>query len=193
MATGFSFEVKGLDKLLKVFHELPERAQQELKDELKVTSWEIRDGAKRDAPADESRLKQSISTKETAPTAFEVVAQSSYAGYLEFGTKTKAVIPAGLEDIASQLKGPGEGSGDPIDAIRQWVKRKQLGGTYSIKTKKLSKSKKSLANIEQTVFIIWRHIKKYGIKAQPYFFKQMEPAEQRLRQRLANIIKSLIE
>jgi hypothetical protein len=60
MATGFSFEVKGLDKLLKVFHELPDRAQQELKDELKITSWEIRDGAKKDAPADEARLKQSI-------------------------------------------------------------------------------------------------------------------------------------
>ena len=27
----------------------------------------------------------------------------------------------------------------------------------------------------------------------PYFFKQMQPAEERLRQRLANIIKSLIE
>jgi HK97 gp10 family phage protein len=193
MATGFSFEVKGLDKLLKVFHELPDRAQQELKDELKITSWEIRDGAKKDAPADEARLKQSISTKETGPTSFEVVAQSFYAGYLEFGTKTKVSVPAGLEDIASQLKGPVSGQGNPIDAIREWVKRKHIAGVYSIKTKKLSKSKKSLANIEQTTFIIWRHIKKFGIAARPYFFKQMKPAEERLRQRLANIIKALVE
>lgn len=193
MATGFSFQVKGLDKLLKVFHELPERAKQELKDELKITSWEIRDGAKRDAPADESRLKQSISTTETGPLAFEVVAQSFYAGYLEFGTKTKTRIPAGLEDIASQLKGPASGQGNPIDAIREWVKRKNIAGVYSIKTKKLSKSKKSKANIEQTTFIIWRHIKKYGIAAKPFFFKQLKPAEENLRRRLANIIKSLIE
>lgn len=193
MANGFSFEVKGLDRLLKVFGELPERTQQELKDELKITSWEIRDGAKRDAPTNEARLKQSISTKETGPTSFEVVAQTFYAGYLEFGTKTKTVIPAGLEDVASQLKGPVSGQGNPIDAIREWVKRKQLGGFYSIKTRKQSKSKKSKANIEQTVFIIWRHIKKFGIKPHPYFFKQMKPAEERLRARLANIVKSLIE
>lgn len=193
MATGFSFEVQGLDKLLKVFHELPERAQREMADELKVTSWEIRDGAKKDAPANEARLKQSISSKETGPTSFEVVAQTSYAGYLEFGTKTKVSIPPGLEGIAGQLKGPAGGQGNPIDALREWVKRKQIAGVYSIKTRKQSKSKKSLANIEQTVFIIWRHIKKYGINPHPYFFKQMEPAEKRLRQRLANIVKSLIE
>jgi hypothetical protein len=102
-------------------------------------------------------------------------------------------VPAGLEDIASQLKGPVSGQGNPIDAIREWVKRKHIAGVYSIKTKKLSKSKKSLANIEQTTFIIWRHIKKFGIAARPYFFKQMKPAEERLRQRLANIIKALVE
>jgi HK97 gp10 family phage protein len=192
MATDFSFEVKGLDKLLKVFGELPQRTQQELSDELKITSWEIRDGAKRDAPTNESRLKQSITTKETGPTSFEVVAQTSYAGYLEFGTKTYLSVPAGLEDVASQLKGPVAGQGNPIDAIREWVKRKQIAATFT-KTGRASKAKSAIEKQRQVAFMIWQMIKKFGIKPHPYFFKQMQPAEERLRKRLANIIKSLIE
>jgi HK97 gp10 family phage protein len=192
MATGFSFEVKGLDKLLKVFGELPERTQQELKDELKITSWEIRDGAKRDAPTNETRLKQSITTKETGPTSFEVVAQTFYAGYLEFGTKTHVSVPAGLEDIASQLKGPVAGQGNPIDAITEWVKRKQIAATFT-KTGRVSKAKSAVEKQKQVAFMIWQKIKKFGIRPHPYFFKQMQPAEERLRKRLANIVKSLIE
>lgn len=192
MATGFSFKVQGLDKLIKVFHDLPEDAKKELKAELSITANEIRDGAKRDAPTDEGRIRQSISNKTTGELEFEVVAQSFYAGYLEFGTKTKTVIPPGLEDIAGQLKGPVGGNGDPLKAIEAWVKRKGIAGTLSVKTKKLSRSKKSLANIKSVAFLIWRKIRKEGIKPQPYFFKQMAPAEERLRRRLATIIKDLI-
>lgn len=191
MATGFSFEVKGLDKLLKVFHELPERTQQELKDELKITSWEIRDGAKHDSPADETRLRQSISTKETGATSFEVVAQTFYAGYLEFGTKTYTSIPSGLEDIAAQLKGPAGGQGSPLEAITEWVIRKRIAAKFT-KTGRVSKAKSAIANQKWVAFLIWQKIKKYGIRPHPYFFKQMQPAEERLRQRLVNIIKSLI-
>lgn len=192
MATGFSFKVQGLDKLLNLFDQLPDRAQQELKDELQITSWEIRDGAKRDAPADESRLKQSISTKETGPTSFEVVAQTFYAGYLEFGTKTHVSVPAGLEDIASQIKGPVGGQGNPLEAITAWVKRKQIAATFT-KTGRVSKAKAAVAKQKEVAFLIWQKIKKFGIKPHPYFFKQMQPAEERLRRRLASIIKSLIE
>lgn len=187
MATGFSFEVKGLDKLLNVFNELPKQTQRELKAELEITGKEIRDGAKKDAPTNETRLRQSISIAETGATSFEVVAQTFYAGYLEFGTKTKTSIPAGLESIASQLKGPVSGQGNPIDALQIWVRRK--GISFNSGKRKLTADQKT----RQTAFVIWMHIKKFGIKAQPYFFKQMAPAEQRLRQRLANIIKSLIE
>lgn len=191
MATGFSFEVKGLDKLLKVFHELPERTQEELKNELKITSWEIRDGAKRESPADETRLKNSITVTDPGELKFEVVAQTFYAGYLEFGTKTYTNIPPGLEDIASQLKGPVGGQGSPLEAITEWVIRKRIAAKFT-KTGRISKAKSAIANQKWVAFLIWQKIKKYGIKPHPYFFKQMQPAEERLRQRLANIIKSLI-
>jgi HK97 gp10 family phage protein len=194
MATGFSFQVQGLDRLLKVFEQLPKQVQKELNAELGFTAKEIRDGAKRDAPADEARLKQSITVTEPKSLTFEVVAQTSYAGYLEFGTKTKTVIPPGLESIASQLKGPSGGQGNPIDALQQWVKRKGIAGTFSVKTRRRLGNKATKEQQDkQAAFIIWQKIRKYGIRPQPYFFKQMEPAEGRLRQRLAAIINDLVK
>lgn len=193
MATGFSFKVQGLDRLIGVFNRLPKQVQNELKEELKVTAGEIRDGAKRDAPADEARLKQAITTKTTGQLEFEVVAQTFYAGYLEFGTKSNAVIPAGLQDIASQLKGSAPGQGNPIDALTAWVKRKQIAGTYSVKTRRRTGGRATQDQQNRSVaFLIWRKIKRFGIKPRPYFFKQMQPAEGRLKQRLAAIIKDLI-
>jgi hypothetical protein len=124
---------------------------------------------------------------------FEVVAQTFYAGYLEFGTKTKTVIPPGLESIAGQLKGPASGQGNPIDALQSWVKRKGIAGTFSTKTRRRLGNKATKEQQDrQAAFVIWQKIKKYGIKPRPFFFTQMKPAEERLRRRLAEIIKSII-
>jgi HK97 gp10 family phage protein len=193
MAAGFSFTVQGLDRLLKIFDELPKQVQKELQAELKITAKQIRDGAKKDAPADEARLRSSISVKEPGNLQFEVVAQTSYAGYLEFGTKTKTSIPAGLEDVASQLKGHSSGQGNPIDALQKWVKRKGLAGTYGAKSRRRLGSKVTKEKQDrQVAFIIWQQIRKYGIKPQPFFFKQMMPAEEGLRRRLSAIINQMI-
>jgi HK97 gp10 family phage protein len=189
---AFTLKIQGLDRLQKVFFQLPASARKELKAELKLTAAEIRDNAKKEAPTDEARLKQGISYKETGPLGFEIVAQTSYAGYLEFGTKSKAVIPAGLEEEARKLQGPNPGQGNPLEALTKWVQRKGIAGTFSVKTRKQSRSKASLANIKQVAFLIWRSIRKHGIKPQPYFFKQVQPAEQKLRQRVADFIKRII-
>jgi HK97 gp10 family phage protein len=193
MAAGFTMKVQGLDQLMGVMKKLPVSVQAELTAEMKITADEIRDGAKRDAPVDEARVKSSISTKKISNSLFEVVAQSSYAGYLEFGTKTKVSVPAGLESVAAQLRGQGSNvSTSPFEAIQKWVKRKGIAGTFNTRTRRQSRSRDSLANIKQTAWLIWRSIRKYGIRPQPYFFKQVAPAEQRLRQRVANIIRKII-
>lgn len=185
-------KVQGLDRMQKVFTKLPVTVRQELNAELKATSDEIRDAAKKEAPTDEARLKQSISAKKTGTLQFEVVAQSAYAGYLEFGTKTKVVVPLGLEGVASSLKGSVSGQGNPLEAIQKWVQRKGIAGTFSVKTRKQSRSRASMQNIKQVAFLIWRHIRKFGIKPQPYFYKQVEPAEKKLRDRVANVIKRIL-
>lgn len=190
---GFSFDIRGLDKLMKLFSELPKSVQKELSAELEVTAGEIRDGAKKDAPVDEARVRNSISKKKTRATEFSIVAQSQHAGYLEFGTKTHVSVPAGLEDVASSLKGPSGGQGDPLKALQGWVKRKNIAGTYSAKSRRRIGNKQTKEQQDkQVAFLIWQKIRKFGIKPQPFFFKQMAIAEPKLRQRVANIISRII-
>jgi HK97 gp10 family phage protein len=196
---GFSFKVEGLQKVLSLFNQLPHTVQRELKNELRITAAEMRDGAKMDAPKDESRLQGAITLKEKG-LRFEVVNQSFYAGYLEFGTKTKVKVPPGLEQVASQLRGPsGISDVDPLTAITAWVRRKGLAATFSTNSREVAtragrrmRRTKAEGERERSVaWLIWRHIKKYGIRAQPYFFKQMTAAEPKLRQRIAALIKRI--
>lgn len=195
MAQDFPFKVDGLDKVLALFNQMPKRLQRELYAELKNTAKEIRDGAKKDAPADQTRLAQLISDKEVKKTLFEVVAQSNYAGFVEFGTKSKTVVPAGLESIAAGLKGVTTGSSISLyQAILAWVKRKGIAGRFSVKTRRRLGSKASNDQADRTAaFFISRSIRKYGVRPQPYFYKQIPPAEARLRQRVINLLQQVLQ
>lgn len=184
--------IQGLDKILALMNQLPKRVQTELLKELKVAADEIANLAKRDAPKDQGRLTNSISVAKIQD-GYQDVAQTSYAPYLEFGTKGNAVIPAGLEQVAARYRGRGDSTGDPLKMIEEWVKRKGIAGRYSVKTRRRLGS---VANKEKenrrVAFLIWRKIKRYGIKPKPFFFKQIDVVEPKLRQRVANIIQEII-
>lgn len=189
---AFVMKVQGLDRLQRIFTRLPKQVQTDLDDELQDTANEIEVAAKKEAPKDEVRLANSISSKKEGILKYGVVAQTAYAGYLEFGTKSKYRPQPGLDAVASSLKGATGSSGNPLEAIEKWVKRKGIAGIYSVKTRKLSRSRESLANIKQVARRIWFSIWKYGIRAQPFFFKHVAPAEQRLKSRFANVIKKYL-
>lgn len=199
---GFQFEIKGLDKLNALFRKLPAQLKDEVRAELELTANEIAADMRRDAPKDENLLSKSITTKKEPKLSWAIIAQKQYAGYQEFGTKSKAVIPAGLETVAAQFKGPGDsGTVSPIVALQKWVKRKGLAATYSTTRYNISsragvrrrRNKKEAAREKQIAFLIWRHIKKFGIKPQPFFYKQLGPAEPRLNQRIAAVLKRVLD
>lgn len=107
-----------------------------------------------------------------------VSSQSFYAGFMEFGTKGNYRSIPGYEDIAAQLKGIKGGSmKDFLDNIQRWVKRKGIlfsGMDY-----------------EETAWVIANSIMVKGVRAQPYFFKQVEPTRQKLVKDLQAIEKVL--
>lgn len=176
--SGISFKVSGADKILSKFSKLPKQLQDGIHSEIVATSEEVAEGVRRDAPVDESFLLHSVSTKNEGQTQSSVIAQSSYGAYLEFGTKSLVDVPAGLEAIAGQFKGPGNnGSTDPLKAIQGWVGRK-IGGT--------PKEQKSIA------WLIWRKIRTVGIKPHPFFFKQAEEARPKFISRIKQVIKDAL-
>lgn len=193
MVTTQPFQINGLEKILALFDQLPKRVQRELYSELKTTAKEIRDAAKKAAPTDERRLAQSISDKEVSKTQFTVVAQSLYAGYREFGTKSKTVVPAALESIAAGLRGSVAGSGSLYEAILGWVKRKGVSGRYSSRTRRrLGNATNKDQEDKSAAYMISAKIRKYGSAPSPYFYKQIPPAEARLRNRVINMLQQVL-
>lgn len=199
--TGFQFTIEGFDKLQQLTRKMPVQLRDELRAEVDITADEIAAGARRDAPKDEGILTKSISKKTKNGFERQIVAQSSYAGYQEFGTKTHVKVPSGLESVASQLRAqPSSSAANPLEALRGWVRRKGLAATYSTTRYstatrsgvRTGRNKGEAQREKQIAFLIWRKIKKYGIKPQPFFFKQLEPARPLLIKRVSGVLKRVV-
>lgn len=124
--------------------------------------------AKLNAPKGlDSILRGSIKTQKDQEMKRIVVADTHYAPYVEFGTKTKVDIPAGLEEYAKQFKG-GESKGgfkEAEDSIKRWGRFKGVP--------------------EENLDFLVLNIMKNGIKAQPFLF----PAFNRLYPQLIKELK----
>ena len=171
--------IKGLNEANKFLSRLDSSFKKEVKAELKFAAEEVAAFIKRDAPVDTSRLKNSVSVKQKTGLSVEIVAQSNNAPYMEFGTKKHFKAPAGLETYASQFRGQkGSGQTNPIEALTRWVRRKGLADTYStqrydVNTRagvRRSRGKEYKKRESTIAFLIFRKIKRDGVKPQPFFF-----------------------
>ena len=166
---AYVVKIEGLEKLQKVFKRLPDQTQREIKNELSAIGEEWIGAARKDAPADRGRLRGSIS-KKSAATTLEIIAQSQQAAYMEFGTKKQFKAPAALGNYPAQFRGSDSTGVNPITALTAWVKRKGLNAvTYNVKTRKKTYKNKTVA-ARSIAFLIYRKIKRDGVKPQPFLF-----------------------
>jgi HK97 gp10 family phage protein len=103
-------KVHGLQELQQNLQRLKEEMPQEFEDELETTGRLIEAEAKRNAPVDTGKLRQSIFYERVVRggrVGFAVTANVPYAYYIEFGTGAKVDIPDGWGDFAAQFKGRG--------------------------------------------------------------------------------------
>jgi hypothetical protein len=125
MPKGQSINSRAIANLTRKFKEKESQLQTVVDAELRAAATKMENLAVQDVPIDEARLKGVISTKVHGVMNYEVVAPTKYAAYMEFGTKKKAKIPAGLADVAAKFQGPTGGTfKDLLKAITAWVKRK---------------------------------------------------------------------
>lgn len=130
--------------------------------------------AKRDAPADEGKLRNSINSV-YRDGEVSITVTSDYAAYMEFGTrkfaaKYVATLPADWKTYAATFKGKGGGSFDQfIQAIMAWVRRKGIGADTT-SSGNVSNSRSSLDKQQQAAYWIALNILQNGIKPQPFLY-----------------------
>ena len=104
---GFSIELDGFQEVLTKLAKEGGKIAEEIDDEIAAGVRNMERSAKRLAPVDTGRLRSSISTSRNAFLNWELVAQTDYAAYVEFGTGGLVNVPKGLEQYAIQFKGKG--------------------------------------------------------------------------------------
>ncbi len=185
MPTGFSIDITGLAGLDKAFKKINNNLTEGLQDEMKVAVMNIARDAKKRAPKNLGTLAQGIGFAGTSLT-WDAFATASYAAYMEFGTGGRVKIPAGFESYAAQFKGKKGGTfKEMVLAIAQWVKRKGITGTYSVKTQRRTGGKSTRDTQDmQAAWAIAISILKKGIKPQPFMIPAYETEKPKLLARI---------
>ena len=93
------------DKVIGMFDDYQKKLN-EIPSLIRQAALNIQDTAKKNAPRDEGRLRDSITATGSGLEA-EVFTNVEYAAYIEFGTGTMVDVPSGMEDYAAQFKGRG--------------------------------------------------------------------------------------
>jgi len=190
---AIAVNLKGLDGVMLSIKKTIKEAETGTAKALDKFQSNVVKDAKRAAPANEGKLRNSISGSVTGNQA-KVVVASNYAAYLEFGTrkfaaKYVATLPADWKAYAATFKGKGGGTMDEfIQDIMQWVRQKGIGGQLT-KSGNTSESKSSLDQMQQAAYAIALNILQNGIRAQPYLY----PAVVRNTKPLIDDIKKVFE
>lgn len=189
---AFALKLNNLDKLSKRLTEIEGNLIKEVGAELSAATMNIEKGAKRLAPVNMGGLRNSINAISYGKLTHAVVVNVTYGAYIEFGTGGKVSIPAGYESYAAEFKGGKNGSfKDMVLALAEWVKKKGLTGTYSVKTQRRTGSK-SVKNSEdmKLAYAIAISILRNGIRPQPFLIPAYEMEKPKLFNRLKKLLNA---
>lgn len=171
----FTATITGLGGLQRQFVSASEDMAQIVADELAAGAQEWVSLAAKDAPKDTGQLTGEITVNTMGPFSKEIVANKIYAPFMEFGTKGKYLPIPGTEAIAARFKGFKGTPGKMFQFILLWVRRKGIGGRFSVKTRKRVGSKiNQFAEDYAVAWPIFLSILKNGVNPHPFFFKQKE-------------------
>lgn len=198
MSNGYTIQVRGIEQLNKLFTELPKQTQTGIENEMRAVGLSWVNAAKADVPVDRGRLKQSISFI-VEKLSLTILAQSEQAAYMEFGTKKYFRAPAILGNYPSEFKGSSGSSVNPIEALTAWVKRKGLATNFSVSTRRRTSRSQNEARLERTIaYLIWRKIRKEGVKPQPFLFTGKDGSDrieffvEQIRKNIAAVLQQII-
>lgn len=163
-----SLRVTGIKKALGALEDYKDTKTKQLETATQKATIDVDRNAKQNAPSDTGMSRSSIHRTSNKLNG-TVSVNANYAPYVEFGTGSKVEIPAGLEDVASEFRGGGEGSfDDMIESLEAWANRKGIP--------------------QEAVYPIALKILREGVEAQPFLF----PAWEKVRPEYIKEIKEIL-
>lgn len=165
---SFTVDLVGFDTIGERLATASEAVFKEVDAEIGASVKVMEQGAKRDAPVDQGLLRNEISSFQDKPLEWSLVSQASYSAFVEFGTRLKVSIPAGLEQEAAAARGSTGGTGGAKELIFAWCARKGIERKFW--------------------YPIFVQIMTEGISPHPFFFKQLEAEKANLLNRLQQIL-----
>jgi HK97 gp10 family phage protein len=196
MADRITFSINGIDKLKERLKAMDQKVKDALAMELRESAMKIQKEAKRNAPVDMGTLRNSIYMDydyQKNKLTYTIGASASYAPYIEFGTGGSVKVPAKYSSYALTFKGKSANGGSLDEfmlAIMDWVKRKGITGTYSVKTQRRTGSRGSRMSEDFDVaFAIMLKILKKGINPQPFLLPAYEAEKVNLVKKIKQAIK----
>lgn len=193
---SITVDIKGMDKVLSDFKSLDKKIATGLKDVVNESALKIQSDAKKLAPVNLGNLRNSVYLNEFAENGgfvYSVGAAASYAPYVEFGTGGKVAIPNGYADYALQFKGNKSGGKfiDMVKALAEWVSKKGISGTYSVKTQRRTGSKSTQNRQNMSVaYAIAISILRKGLRAQPFLIPAFEQEKPKLIKKIKDVINN---
>jgi HK97 gp10 family phage protein len=173
-----TFKVEGLDQMIAALGKISQKIEKEVIGEFAASAIKIQSDAKKNAPVNLGKLRQSIyleSDIKGKTLKYIVGSSMSYAPYIEFGTGGKVSIPSGYGTFAGQFKGKSGGKFmDLLKALTEWVNKKGIGGGKN----------KSVA------YAIALSILRKGIRPQPFLLPAFENEKKNLKKRIKDIINN---
>jgi hypothetical protein len=181
--------IGGLKELQSSIKRLPKKLATEIDAEIEVALNEAVGLAKRDAPSNEANLIRGINAKKEKSLNWTFNSNAYYSVFMEFGTKSKYQPIPGVDPSEFKADGTGKSGKGFYDSILDWVKRKKITGTYSVKSQRRvgSKTDQQIED-EQTAFAIYLSIIRHGVKPHPFFFKQVDKVGPKLISNIQNVL-----
>lgn len=150
----FKVDLLGVPEFSGKMQNLAKKKAEEIDFEIEASMKEMKLGSQQAAPKDQGILVSEISYRQVSSLNWELVSAALYSAWLEFGTRSQVVIPAGLEQVAAEARGARGGSTGAKEMIFKWCERHGIE--------------------RRAWYAIFIKIMTRGIKPHPFFFKQLQ-------------------
>lgn len=127
---SFTVEVKGINDVLKDIKRVGEEVAKDADKAMGYSARKIERDAKKNVAVDTGDLRASIHVIDKFLDK-EVKTDKTHAPFVEFGTKSKVDIPAGLEQYAMQFKSSGGNFANLLESIQGWCSRKGIDQEFA--------------------------------------------------------------